>query len=154
MNHKLKTKIFTIGQVSLFITLILLSTSLAGAKKDFEYFEAYDPIISHNGVKITLLQVTEISTDLYDIDLVVHNFYNYDVTVEEVLHTYIYPDGGGNSFTMGPWLIEAHSYIGVTILNQYPTGLYGTYTWITTLKDASGAIIDEKSISWERTESK
>jgi hypothetical protein len=137
MNHGRKLKLYAIGEVSFLITLALFSTSVAGSEPN---------------VRITVLEVYEFPPFFYDIDLWIHNYEDYDVTVEEVEHTLIYPNGAEHKVMMGPYVIQANEDFGMSILCMYPSHLCGTYTWVVTLRDASGVVLDEKSVSWEREE--
>jgi len=137
MKSGKKNKIYTIGIMSFFITLAVFSSS---------------PIVASNiDVQITTLEVYEFPPNFYDINVIVHNYEDYDIVVQEIEHTYIYPNGTNHTVTMGPWSVEANSDYGVAILCMYPPRIKGTYTWIVTLRDASGTILDEQSISWERS---
>jgi hypothetical protein len=138
MKHGLKRKIGVLSEASILLFLAFFSVSVATAAP---------PELPN--VQITSLEAYELSPRFYDIDFTIHNYETYNVTVE-INHTLVYPNGNNHSFLMGPWVVEPDETAGANIFCLYPTRLCGIYTWVVTLKDTSGNILDEDSVSWFR----
>jgi len=144
MKKRRNVQLFTLGSVSLLLTLALFSASMAGATVGNQAEPEPD-------VRITALVVYEFPPFFYEIHCGIHNYEDYDVAVVYD-NTLIYPNGTEHKVAMGPNVVPANADGGISIFCMYPPRLCGTYTWVVTLRDAAGVVLDEKSVSWERDE--
>lgn len=106
-------------------------------------------------MKITELNVTEFPPGGmfdYEIHFEIQNFENYNVTVQ-MEHTLILPNGRTHKWSEKQ-LIPGNMSLGAFILYKYNTNLYGKYTYVLTVKDTFGVMLDQKSISWIREPSR
>ena len=99
-------------------------------------------------VRITDLGVSCVSDDIYEIDWELTNFGNTMVVIR-VEHVTIYPNGT-NSTSSYNCTIPAHAFVPGLIRSYYPNQ-YGTYTFVLTIKNIHGKVLDAESISWERS---
>jgi hypothetical protein len=144
MKKQRKLNLYVTTEICFFIALVLFLTSMAGVAAD-------DDAGSEPDVRITMLEVYELSPLFYDIEYWIHNYENYDVTVE-IENTLLFPNGAEHNVMMGPYVIQENEDFGMSILCMYQSHLTGTYTWVVTVKDTAGVVLDEKSVSWEREE--
>ncbi len=134
--------------IAIVLTLILSSVSISSKVINLD---KYSPESLSPNIQILIFEVIVFPPGGYadyEIRQEVHNFEDYNVTVE-FEGALIFPDGSSNNWS-DIWELPANMTFGAFILCAYTNDLYGNYTRILTVKDLSGVILDSKNVSWVR----
>lgn len=149
---KISTKMLGIGVAALFVLLALpQATTVAhgGFPRPYPCIEMEDTFLPT--VKIIALTTIVLPPGGY-LDYTIYwrvqNFRNHNVTAQ-LDHTLILPDETSNT-SSGIWTIPENMAFGAYFDCVYETDLYGEYTYVLTVKNSFGTILDTKSVSWER----
>ena len=134
------------------LCVIFLITSLALASNS--HAKDTDPLSNHaqllHRVWIEELAFFDLGDPYFDIYAKFTNNESYNIPVT-IVHNLIYPDGTVEQHHWYQGILYAGQFIDCIIFCVYITNQYGEYTWeVTVTEDINGALLDQRSITWER----
>jgi len=68
----------------------------------------------------------------------------------KITHILIYPNGEKEQQSWYEGILESGQYMDSFIFCAYITDQFGKYTWVATVTDENGPLLDQKSATWER----
>ena len=150
---KIPIKMLGIGVAVLFVLLALpqaTTVAYGGFPRPYPCIEMEDTLLTIQIIELTVIELPPGGYLDYTIYWAVQNFRNHNVTVQSE-HTLVLPDESSNTLS-GIWVIPGDMTFAAFFDCVYETDLYGEYTYVLTVKNTFGVILDTKSVSWEREE--
>ena len=146
MILKNKLKFYAIGVVIVFLTLVMVPTSAVG-----HIGSDGEPSLTNRlaRVYIASLTVYEFEDPFFEIETLIANAEKYPVFFR-LNCTLIFPNGNVEQPFWYEGTIGRFGMIGFNIFCMYTDNQFGTYTWVETIRDSNGNVLDQEKVSWVR----
>ena len=159
MNNSKIRKTAAISGVLLFLTLAMCSASAAQTQEtsiiDYSSVLRKDnpgggPWWSSRNVEIDYATVYVFQDPFFELYSFISNHGNWDVTVI-ITHVLQKPDGTKEQVSWDQLTLHRGQGVEYWIMCAFLDEQYGKYSYIVTVSNMNGYVLDQQTITWERT---
>jgi len=144
MIRRRKLKLYAVAEVAVLITLAIASTTVAGQNNPPpNAFQLKERIL------IDVLEIYLFEDPFFEAGTRVRNHVSYPMYFK-ITHILMYPNGEEEQQSWYEGILEGGQFMDSFIFCMYITDQFGKYTWVATVTDENGALLDQKSVTWER----